>query len=65
MAIVESRYTDPTPVRCEDCSWQGRIMDCVHSYAPIGITGEVEPMDYCPECFSKNLIPIEEDLVPV
>jgi len=63
MAIVESRYTDPTPVKCGRCTWQGRIMDCTHGYAPAW-PKDAEPCDYCPACGSDHLIPFEDDLVP-
>lgn len=66
---MESRYNDKTPVRCEACGWQGRVMDCKHGYSSSGginppwgePVGDVEPMDYCPECGSDNLIPIEQE----
>jgi len=44
-----SRTDDPTPVKCLDCGWEGRIMDCEHSYVACP-DGDVEPIDYCPEC---------------
>ena len=60
------RRTDPTPVKCEDCGWQGLAKDAVHTYRGIGIfftpdgyDEDVEPVDECPECGSENLIPIE------
>jgi len=55
-----SRYTDPRIVKCEGCGWQGKVMDCYHGYSPIS-SGDVEPCDYCPECSSDQLIPIEQE----
>lgn len=48
-----SRTEDPTPVKCLDCGWEGRVMDCVHTY--IAFHGDVEPVDRCPECGSLDI----------
>lgn len=65
MKDILSRYTDDSPIKCEDCGWTGKVKDCVHSYRAIPLTeGDVEGVDKCPSCGSDNLIPIEEDLVP-
>lgn len=49
------RHDDPRPVKCEDCGWEAQVRDCRHGYAKIAGTEDVEPVDYCPECGSKNL----------
>ena len=63
-----SRNEDPAWVECEDCHWIGQVKDCVHTYREDGTTmpdgsptGEVEPVDECPECGSQNLLQIERD----
>lgn len=47
-----SRRDDPTPVRCLDCGWTGRLMDCYHTYRgyDYGEEADVEPVDRCPTC---------------
>ena len=64
MPEIYSRYDDPTPVRCEECGWQGPIKDCYHGYFsyPVNDKGDfdTEPMDYCPKCNSDQLISLEE-----
>lgn len=62
--MIESRHIDLTPIRCDDCGWKGRVMDCTHGYAHAW-PSNAEPMDFCPKCDSKNLIPIGEDMAPV
>lgn len=59
---MESRHTDLSPVRCLDCGWEGKAYECVHTYRSDGSsnpdgspTGEVEPVDECPECGSEQL----------
>lgn len=65
MAEVLSRHTDPTPVKCGDCGWIGREMDCRHGYQHSFqlvhglLRYDVEPMDYCPKCNSENLTPTD------
>ena len=62
-----SRHDDPTPIKCEDCGWQGLAKDAVHTYRGTGVQitmngqydEDVEPVDECPECGNENLIPIE------
>ena len=44
-----NRTDDPTLVKCADCGWEGRLMDCERSYIACP-DGDVEPIDYCPEC---------------
>lgn len=46
------RRTDPRPVKCLDCGWEGRQMDCFHTYHGYGHGEEadVEPVDKCPRC---------------
>lgn len=63
MSIFFSRHEDTTPVKCKDCGWQGTVADSRHGYDPI-YPDDVEPTDFCPECGSRNLVEIEEDLVP-
>ena len=59
---MESRYTDSSPVVCQDCNWQGMVSECIHTYKGIFFTGgDVEPVDLCPECRGENLIPIEHE----
>ena len=64
MAIM-SRYTDDSPVRCENCGWEGMVMECTHGYAPSGLHEDVEPEDRCPICGNSQLINIEEEPVTV
>jgi hypothetical protein len=63
---MESRYTDRSPIVCTECSWKGRVQDCIHGYEQIG-EDEVEPMDYCPNCgsrfFDPDLFQIALDLL--
>ena len=49
-----SRTEDPTPVKCLDCGWEGRVMDCVHTYIACP-NGDVEPVGRCPECGSLDI----------
>lgn len=65
----ESRYTDSTPVLCDDCKWRGTIADCIHTYRGIAPGKDVEPVSLCPYCMSENLIEVlpdsaELELVP-
>jgi len=43
-------------VECEDCGWRGQVKECVHTYRGITSTEDVEAVDECPKCGSKNLI---------
>ena len=64
---MESREDDTTPVKCQDCGWQGQVKDCVHSYRGVPMTdGDVEAVDQCPLCGNENVYPQddEEELVP-
>jgi len=50
---MNGRHDDPTPVKCQECGWEGRAMDCKHGYKPDG--GEdVNPVDFCPECGAEE-----------
>lgn len=64
---MEGRETDTTLVRCSDCGWEGRVMDCEHSYSPIFLANgepDIEPVDYCPYCGSDQLEhPETEELI--
>lgn len=62
---MESRYTDETPVQCQDCGWQGMVLECAHTYTGMFGTREVEPIDKCPECNSENLIKIDREYAVV
>jgi len=55
MQCIYGRHDDPRLVRCESCGWRGQLKDCVHGYAPVP-PDDVEPMDYCPECGSDQII---------
>ena len=57
--IVESRDNDQTLLDCEDCGWRGQVADCIHTYQVYRAKrgdADVEPVDTCPKCGSKNLI---------
>lgn len=47
-----SRRTDPSPLVCPSCGWQGQRKDCHHDYKGYGNGEEtdVEPVDRCPKC---------------
>ncbi|GEM_PF-3769471 len=47
--IVFGRHTDPSPIKCRSCGWQGRRMDAYHTYKPDS-DQDVEPVDKCPKC---------------
>jgi len=55
---MESRYTDQTLVECEDCGWRGTVSECVHTYESV-LPDDVEPVDRCPKCGSRNLIELK------
>ncbi len=57
--VVVSRRTDPSPVKCLDCGWVGRQMDCIHTYIGIGHGDEadVDPIERCPVCGGMNQRP--------
>ena len=58
-----SRYDDPGLVKCLDCQWIGQVKDCSHGYKGMPIRGgDVEPMDYCKKCGSKNLWLLDEEV---
>lgn len=58
--IGPCRRTDPRPVKCLECGWDGRQMDCVHTYHGYGYGDEadVEPIDKCPHCGAVEPEPI-------
>ena len=49
-----SRQDDTTLIKCNDCDWIGMVIDCRHGYEA-NVSGDVEPVDYCPECGSDQL----------
>ncbi len=58
--MIESRHIDLNPVQCKDCSWQGALAECIHTYE--GLPGEdVVPVDLCPTCRGRDLIEILPD----
>jgi len=44
---IYSRYNDSTLVKCNQCDWEGKVMDMVHDYRNDGCGG-VEAVDECP-----------------
>jgi len=56
---VTNRDTDPTPVECGDCGWRGTVAECIHTYQGYQVSeddSDIEPVDECPKCNSRNLI---------
>lgn len=43
-------------VKCKDCGWEGKLLDCKLSYVSAASCREPRPM--CPGCGSENLTPI-------
>jgi len=65
-----SRHCCRLVIKCEECGWQGKIKEAIHTYCGTGAyvtpdgnyDEDIEPVDECPECGSENLILIEEEL---
>ena len=47
-------------VQCLDCGWIGKDSDCIHTYAVIFGTKDVEGTAKCPKCGSKSLWKLED-----
>jgi len=69
-----SYSVDTRLVKCADCGWEGRVMDCKFGHEPLAegkrYAGEyteenVAGMLYCPKCNSKNLIMLDMDFAIV
>jgi len=74
-------FTDTRLVKCADCGWEGRVMDCTFGYKPLAegkrYAGEyteenVTGMLCCPnilkngkQCLSQNLIILDMDFAIV
>jgi len=64
MSEIHGRHEDPTPIKCEECGWEGQAKDAIHTYTGTGVyitdsgqpDEDVEPVDECPECGSENLV---------
>jgi len=59
-----SYSVDTRLVKCADCGWEGRVMDCTFRYRTVPQTENVEGTLTCPKCDSKNLMMINGEMVP-
>jgi rRNA maturation endonuclease Nob1 len=57
---MPDRTEDTTKVECMDCKWEGQAKDCIHDYGRT-YPDSVEPVDYCPNCGSQALVPLDEE----
>ena len=53
--ITGGRHYDFTPVICDECGWIGPVRWCFHTYEDDGSGEDVDPVDECPECYSREI----------
>ena len=56
---MSGRWDDDTLVFCPNCGWEGGAQECHHGY--IKGLKDVEPWDFCPECYYPYLEQSDND----